>query len=156
MAQFLSFDCKLTLSVYKLFFLMPNVDFINQKDFKDTIIIKGEKPNPDLTTQMLHFFHFLLAKKATKYGLDDPRNLEAFYEFETSLLVYRHIGFCKEDLMEIIESQLHVGNHSRDEDSIYSSLLPYLRSNREGRRRDRPQTLSNHHVSAIPAPAFHR
>lgn len=120
LAQLLGFDCKLTLSVYKLFFLMPNIDFINQKDFRDTIVIKGEKPDPDLTTQMFRMLRYIVIRKATKYGLEDPHNTQYFYEFQTSLLVYKHIGFNKEDLMDIIESQLRDTNESHEEESLLS------------------------------------
>jgi hypothetical protein len=102
---------------------MPNVDFINQKDFRDTIIIKGEKANPDLTTQMFYFIRFIVIRKATKYGLEDPHCVQYFHEFQTSLLVYRHIGFSKQDLMEIIDSQLSYTNESHGDDSLLSNHI---------------------------------
>lgn len=124
LAQLLSFDCKLVLSVYRNYFTMPNIDYINRTEFRDSLIIKGEPHSNDLTTMMRHFIRRLLTVKAGKYGLTDPSNLKAFYEFETSILAFRHIGFEKEDLMEIIQSELEGHEEGQEDmDSIYSRCV---------------------------------
>lgn len=122
LGQLLSFDAKLVLSVYRLFFLMPNVDFINHKDFKGSIKLKEEPNEKDLTTMMRHYIRRLIKSKENKYGLNDPVNLKLYFEFETSILSLRHIELSKDDLVEIINSELgeRKDSHS-DLDSLYST-----------------------------------
>lgn len=101
---------------------MPNVDYINQNDFKNSIRLKEEPNENDLTTMMRHYIRKLLKSKEDKYGIANPTNLKLFFEFETSILNLRHIEFSKDDLVEIIESELGVRKESKsDLDSLYSS-----------------------------------
>ena len=120
LGQLLSLDCKLVLSVYKDFFIMPNIDYINQKDFRDTIGLKTDKKKKDLTIQMKHHIKGLLTVRATKYGLNNPENIKTFYDFETSLLQYKYVEFEKADLIEIIDYNLDSRDSRQEYDSFYS------------------------------------
>lgn len=123
LGQLLAFDCKLVLSVYRQYFTMPNVDYINKPDFRSSVK-SATDIDDDLTSMMRHYIKRILTEKSHKYGLSDANNMKAFYEFETSLLALRHVGFSKDDLMEIIQAELEGTGDDQDEDidSIYSRL----------------------------------
>ena len=123
MGQLLSFDCKLVLDVFKLFFLNPNIDYINQKDYKDTIgMNNSSRMNKDITINMKHHLKSIISNRSSKYNINYNDCIKIYYSFETSLLQYKYIEYERSDIIEIVDYHIDIykSDNNQEYDSVYN------------------------------------
>jgi hypothetical protein len=149
LATLLAFDIRLTLSVFREFFLMPNVDYIDSPDFHDTIGMENKKEQ-EMTSQMRYYIKALITSKGSRYGLKHTKeNLFQFYTFEASLLDQRCVTFFKDDLIDIIQAFLENSkNMGHEGDSIFSTRF-LSRHKRQGKP-GYLQALLHYHGLEVP------
>lgn len=103
----LKFNCDLSLSVYKSFFMMPIVDYLaSNPSFSSALKIPGRvsanAEAGDLPTKMRHYLRFTILNKLTSNPAEKKELLRVFHRFQVSLLGPVYIEYSVEDIKEIV------------------------------------------------------